>query len=90
MPAPTTLLHLAARRAAPAVASRHAAAVRPFQSAAHQDNKLRLKGENGEVVPAEHDTLHENKEYLEHEKNLVRRPLFQHSRRRLARARDQV
>ncbi|TNY24152.1 hypothetical protein DMC30DRAFT_420609 [Rhodotorula diobovata] len=74
MPAPTTLLHLAARRAAPAVASRHAAAVRPFQSAAHQDNKLRLKGENGEVVPAEHDTLHENKEYLEHEKNL--RPIW--------------
>ncbi|BGP37120.1 NAD-dependent malic enzyme, mitochondrial [Rhodotorula kratochvilovae] len=77
MPAPTTLLRLAARRAAPAISPRGPAAPLPrarhFQSAAHQENKLRLQGKEAQEA-AEHDTLHENKEYLEHEKNL--RPIW--------------
>jgi len=81
MPAPTALLRLATRRAAsPALAVRPAAAgpsaPRSFHSASHQDSpshKLRLQTEEGQAVAPEHDTLHENQEYTEHEKNLVRR-----------------
>ncbi|GAA5933408.1 hypothetical protein JCM3775_000681 [Rhodotorula graminis] len=83
MPAPTALLRLATRRAAsPAFAARPAAVgpsapSRSFQSAAHQESpshKLRLQTEEGQAVAPEHDQLHENQEYTEHEKNL--RPIW--------------
>lgn len=86
----TTLLRLAARRAAsPAFAalraapSAHASAQprRAFHSGSSSENRLKLD-EVDEQNAAEHDTLHENKEYLQHEKNLVRL-------RRLCQARDE-
>ncbi|GJN87787.1 hypothetical protein Rhopal_000742-T1 [Rhodotorula paludigena] len=78
----TTLLRLAARRAAsPAFAalraapSAHASAQprRAFHSGSSSENRLKLD-EVDEQNAAEHDTLHENKEYLQHEKNL--RPIW--------------